>query len=266
MPPATMVPTAASAYASLQDAQKNAVTPDAAISAGDTKYGVSGLSSQLDQLRGLTSNLNTSLANVDPSVRGRTSGSLVTEAQRQAITNNESQPIVDEINKTGQQATDVGQQYQNATGLASNYANSLLTSDKNKYDELFGQYTTLSGQEADAAKEVEAKREFDANLEATKAATAAASSAGLSLGGDSNTATTTPAAVPQYTKGTTPQTAVADLFQGYQPGAKPYYTENVVIPAIERLLALNNPKSPPNIINAAANSLVYSYRHSTFGE
>ncbi len=261
-----MPPTAAAAYSSLQDAQKNAVTPDAAISAGDAKYGTSGLASQLDQLRGLTSNLTTAIGNVAPSVAGRTSGSLVTQAARDAITNNETQPLTDQLTKVGSQQADVGSRYDRATGLASNYANDLLSSDKNKYDQLFGQYTTLSGQEADAAKAAEQKREFDAQLADAQKARAASATSGLSLGGGGTSAPAAAPNLPQFSKGTTPQAAVAAAFQGYQPGAKPGYTEAVVLPAIERLLQMNNPNQPADVIQGAANNLVYSYRKTAFGE
>lgn len=261
-----MPPTAAGAYQSLQDASKNATTPDAAITAGETKYGTSGLATQLDQLRGLTSNLTTAIGNVAPSVAGRTSGSLVTEAQRNAITNNETQPLTEQLTKVGAQQADVGSRYQDAEGLASNYANSLLTNDKNNYDRLFGQYTALSGQETAASSAAEQKREFDANLAQSKASTASLAGVGSGGGNDDSTTKTAAPNLPQFSKGTTPQSAVAAAFQGYQPGAKPGYTEQVVLPAIERLLTMNNPKQPADVIQGAARNLVYNYRKSAFGE
>lgn len=189
-----MPPSAAQAYQTLQGFNSTRETPDAAISAGDTKYGVAGLGGQLDALRTITGNLQTSIKNVDPSVTGRTQGSLVTEAQRGAIVNNERAPLVDQYNTAQTNASDVGQQYNEATGLASNYANSLLTGDENKYNELFGQYTTLAGQEADAAKLAEQKREAD--LSASTARATAASAGGISLGGGGGSTAEAPASAP----------------------------------------------------------------------
>lgn len=264
--------TAADAAAQLDTFNKNRVNPDTALTTAESKYGVGALQGQIDSLRSLSSNLKTGIDNVDPSVTGRTQGSLVTEAQRNAIVNNERQPLVKEFNDVGGQLSDTNSQYQNATGLASNYANSLLSNDSQKYNELFGQYTTLAQQEQAAQTAAEQKREFDAQLadsQAARSAAAASAGSGLSLGSLGADTAGTPAAtpvLPQYAKGTTPQTAVADAFSGYKPGIKPGYTEQVVLPAIQRLLQLNNPKQPADVIAAAAQSLVYGYRKSTFGE
>lgn len=196
-----MPPSSATAYQTLQDFQANRATPDSAVAAGQDKYGVTGIGSQLDALRTMTGNLQTSIKNVDPSVTGRTAGSLVTEAQRGAIVNNERAPLVDQYNATQNNANEVSHQYDEATGLASNYANSLLQGDENKYNELFGNYTTLAGREADAAKAAEAKREFDLQLADSQAARKAAASSGAGgislggLGGGGNGATT-PTATP----------------------------------------------------------------------
>lgn len=156
MPPAATAtapapPTAAQAYQSLNDFNSSRETPQAATDAADSKYGVTGLASQLDQLRGLTGNLQTAIGNVAPSVQGRTSGSDVTQAQLAAITNNETQPLTDELNKESTNLNNVGDQYNEAQGLASSYANSLLTSDQDKYNELFGQYTNAQAEEQQAA-------------------------------------------------------------------------------------------------------------------
>lgn len=263
--------TAADAAAQLETFNKSRVNPEAALSTAESKYGVGALQGQLDSLRSLSSNLKRGIDNVAPSVQGRTQGSLVPQAALDAITNNERQPLVKQFNDVGGQLSDTGSQYQNATGLASNYANSLLDSDKQRYGELFGQYQTLSEQERATAQAAEQRRQFDATLaeqQASRKASAASSGAGLSLGGLGGGSTTqaAPAALPQYAKGTTPQQAVADAFSGYKPGVKPGYTESVVLPAIERLLTLNNPKQPIDVIKGAAQSLVYSYRKSTFGE
>lgn len=179
MPPAATAtapapPSAAAAFQSLNDFNSTRETPQAATDAANSKYGVTGLASQLDQLRGLTSNLQTAIGNVAPSVAGRTSGSLVTQAQRDAITNNETQPLTDQFNKVSTNLNDVNGQYNEAQGLASNYANSLLTSDQQKYQDLFGQYTNAQSQEAaTAAQALEqqklAEQVREANLSASTA-------------------------------------------------------------------------------------------------
>lgn len=266
--------TAADAAAQLQTFNQSRVTPDAALTSADNKYGVGALQGQLDSLRSLSSNLRTGIANVDPSVTGRTSGSLVTEAQRSAIVNNERQPLVKQFTDVGNDLSDTGHQYDEATGLASNYANSLINNDKEKYNELFGQYTTAADQERQAAAAAEQKRQFDATLADTQsarkaAASAASGAAGISLGGlgtgTTGTAAATPS-LPQYAKGTNPAAALADAFNGYKPGTKAGYTESVVIPAIERLLQIDSPNTPANVIKQQAANKVYSYRRINFGE
>lgn len=245
-----MPPSAAGAYSALQNFNTTRETPEAATSTADAKYGVSGLSTQLDQLRGLTGNLQTAIGNVAPSVAGRTSGSLVTQAARDAITNNETQPLTDQFNKVSTNLSDVNSQYQNATGLASNYASSLLTGDKQKYDELFGNYTTLAGQEADAAKQAEAKREFDAQLAASKASAAAASISGLSLGGGASGTAPTAAAptLNDHLMADIQNFLPADYATKFNPG----YTERL----IQRLQNTPQYASLANQIPA----IVYAYR------
>lgn len=193
-----MPPSSQAAYQSLQDFQKNEVTPQAAISQGEQRYGVSGLGSQLDALRSMTGNLQTSIKNVDPSVTGRTQGSLVTEAARNAIVNHERAPLMDQLGTANQNLGETQGSYDRATGLASNYASDLLNSNKNSYDRLFGQYQTSLSAEQQAAADAEKRREFDASLADSQSARRAAASAagGLRLGGGGAAAPAGPAAAP----------------------------------------------------------------------
>lgn len=178
-----MPPSSQAAYQSLQDYDKTRVNPQSAIDQGEQRYGVSGLGSQLASLRAMTGNLETSIKNVGPSVTGRTQGSLVTEAARQRIVNQERSPLIDQYGTASKGLADTGAQYDKATGLATNYANELLANDKNTYDRLFGQYQTSLSAEQAAAAQAEKQREFDASLAEQKASRAAAAggSGGLSL-------------------------------------------------------------------------------------
>jgi hypothetical protein len=164
--------TSADAYNQLQDFNSKRVNPDQAISDAESKYGVPGLSSQLGALRTLTSNLETSIGNVDPSVTGRTQGSLVTEAQRQRIVNNERQPLAEQYNQTTRNYADIGDQYNRASSLAQNTANARLSDQENSYQHLFGQYQSLVQQEQAAAQLAEARR-----------GSAASANSGLNLAG-----------------------------------------------------------------------------------
>lgn len=177
-----MPPTNSAAAKQALDSYKR-TNPDAAISAGESKYGVSGLNSQLTALRSITGNLENSIRSVDPSVTGRTQGSLVTEAQRSKIVNNERAPLMDDYREASQELGDVNSQYERATGLASNYANSLLRDDEQEYNRLFGMYTTALDAEQRAAALAEQKRQFDLSLADSKSARAGSGGgSGLNLG------------------------------------------------------------------------------------
>jgi hypothetical protein len=256
-----MPPSSAAAATALQNFQSSEVSPDTAIAQGNNKYGVSGLGSQLDALRSTTSNLQKSIANVDPSVTGRTSGSLVTEAQRAAIVNNEQQPLVKNFNDVSTNLNDVDKQYGEATGLASNYANAVLGNQSQEYGQLFGQYNTaLQKEEADSAA-AEKQREFDASLADAKSARAASASSGLDLssllGGAS---TPKPQAISAD-----PHQAVSQLFQGYNPQQDKYYTENTVIPKLTQLVLATGPYTPAYAMTLAK-QIAYNYRKQTYGE
>lgn len=250
-----MPPSSAAAATALSDFQKSEVSPDAAIASGNSKYGVSGLGTQLDALRSTTSNLQRSIANVDPSVTGRTSGSLVTEAQRQAIVNNEQQPLVKNFNDVSTNLNDVDKQYGEATGLATNYANSLLGNQKDQYGQLFGQYTTaLQKEQADAAA-TEKQREFDASLADSKSARAASGGSGLDLSsllGGSAAAPPQAPAPQDHLMFDIKNLIPADYATRYNPG----YTER----EITRMQA-----AYPEIDKATVANMVYQYRKQLTG-
>jgi hypothetical protein len=64
--------------------------------------GVPEIRNNVAGLRTTVANTTNALNNVDPSVTGRTSGSLVTEAQRQRLVNMERAPIASELqNESG---------------------------------------------------------------------------------------------------------------------------------------------------------------------
>lgn len=246
-----MPPSSAAAATALQNFQNSEVSPQAALDQGNSKYGVSALGSQLDALRSTTSNLQKSIANVDPSVTGRTSGSLVTEAQRQAIVNNEREPLVHDFNDVSTNLNNVDKQYSEATGLASNYANAVLANQKNTYDQLFGQYqTALQKEQADAAA-AEKQREFNATLAEQQAARKAAASSGLDLssllGGAASAAPSQPS-VQDHFNADLQRLLPADYANRFLPG----YTERTVIPKLAQLYPEFSPQQVAQ--------MVYAYR------
>lgn len=265
MPPAS--PTNSSAALSqLQQAQGSSVTAQQAQDQANQSLGVNQQQQAVQGLRGAIQRTTSLLNNVAPSVYGRTGNSLVTDAQATRQIGNESAPIQQELSRNTQDYGNAQFDLQNLEGEADKQAGGVLSDQSSRLSYLQQIYGNLYKQEQDAATQTEAKRQFDAQLADSQAnrASSAGSSFSPTLGStNTNTAASAPAA---FAKGTTPQTAVQQLFNGYNPSADKGYTEQIVLPAVARLLALNNPKQSQDVINAAANSLVYSYRKANFGE
>lgn len=246
-----MPPSSAQAYQTLQSFNSKKVDPTTAVSQAEDKYGVRGLGSQLDSLRTLTNNLRTSIENVDPSVTGRTSGSLVTEAQRGKIVNNERAPLLTDYNKVSQDTSEAGSRYSDAQGLASNYANAMLTNQDNEYTRLFSAYTNAQTAEQQA-KDNDFRQQ---QLEESKrqAAASAAATAGLS-GGYSAGSGTSSAAAPASADPLTlargaAQTAKANYIKlGNQYGGVPAFARERVLESLQRQFPSIDPKVLSNII------------------
>jgi hypothetical protein len=159
-----MPPSSAAAWQSLQDFNATKKKSEDIVTGAQDKYGVSGLQGQLNQLRSLTGNLQQGIENVDPSVTGRTQGSLVTEAQRQKLVNTERAPLVGQFNKTSEALADTGQQYGQATGLASQLAQMQIGEQDTTYKNLFDQYGAATAREAEAARQAEIQRQYELEI------------------------------------------------------------------------------------------------------
>jgi hypothetical protein len=159
--------------------------PTAAASTANTTYDVSGKQSRLSALQGLVGNLQSSVEAVDPSVTGRTSGTFTTEAQRSALVSKERAPILNSLSKEQGVASAAQGDLTQSQSLASQMASSLLSGDKQKYQQLLDTYNTLSAQDKQAEAKAEADRTFQeqqrqfnvsAAQKAASASTTAASS------------------------------------------------------------------------------------------
>lgn len=169
------------------------------LSQAQSKYGVQDLSARVAALRGLTSNLTNSIAAVDPSVTGRTSGSLVTEAQRSALVNRERQPLLTDLGNQNQALSSATGDLNTNQSLATQLASGLANDQTNKYNQLKSQYEIANSREqaaaqarAEAAKQAESSRQFDAaqanenarsanSIAASRAASAPNPAAGYSV-------------------------------------------------------------------------------------
>lgn len=154
------------------------------------KYGVPEIRTRVAGLRTTLSNTENALNNVDPSVTGRTQGSLVTEAQRQRQVTNERAPIAEQY---GQQERALGVESGNlndslgaARLLAENQVNDYSagrTALQSRYSDAVSRESEIRRrEEADRAFRLEEQKAADARAQAAQAA------AGYSIGGGSASA------------------------------------------------------------------------------
>lgn len=176
-----MPPSSQQAYQSIQDYSKNRRSTQDIQKEAEDKYNVSGISSRLSGLRTLVGNLESSLENVDPSVRGRTSGGFVTEGQNQALINREQQPILGNLSKQQKVLGDTQQEFSLSSALAGELARSIRSDDETGYQRLLDTYNAAVAREAAD----EAKRQFEesARLEREKAAASQRATGGYDLSG-----------------------------------------------------------------------------------
>lgn len=166
----------------MQDYSKNRKSSQQIQQEADTKYDVGGISSRLSSMRSLVGNLENSIENVDPSVRGRSAGGFVTEGQNQALINRERTPLLGSLAKQQSAMGDTQQQFGLASTLAGQLAQNMRSDDETGYQRLLDQYNAATAQE----QATEAKRQYEENLklEREKQAQAQAAAAKASSGYD----------------------------------------------------------------------------------
>ncbi len=135
------------------------------LNAAMAQYGVPEIRTRVAGLRTTLGNTETALNNVDPSVTGRTSRSLVTEAQRSRIVANERAPIAAQY---GDQSKALTTESANLTDQQQ-AANTLAQGQINDYtigrSALQSQYEGAVGREAEAQRIAEADRAHQFNLQ-----------------------------------------------------------------------------------------------------
>lgn len=163
-----MQPTSADLASQLATYDSKPVTSTDALNSALTQYGVPEIRNTVSGLRTTVANTTNALNNVDPSVTGRTQGSLVTEAQREKQVANESAPIAGQLKD---QTSSLNQNQQDLTD-ALGQANTQATNQVNDYNSgrtaLQSEYTTAYQREQDAAaaqlaasQDAEKEREFN---------------------------------------------------------------------------------------------------------
>lgn len=165
----------------------NKVTSTDALNKALAQFGVPEIRNTVSGLRTTLANTQSAYNNVDPSVTGRTQGSLVTEAQRQKQVSNERAPIAGQISDQSKALND------NQTALtdANSQATTLATNQVNDYNAgraaLQSQYDTTYAREQDTAKaeaarqaaaQAQANEDRNYSLSASKASTGTKASVG----------------------------------------------------------------------------------------
>ncbi len=266
MPPAAPTATnSGQAQQNLQAYTGGMQSPDQAIQAANAQYGTQAKQQTANDLQTSLQNTNQVLNQVAPGVMGRTANSLVTSAQANRQIQNESAPIQTQLNNLGQQYQTADKSYTDALGQAENQANANLGFQNQHQSYLQGIYNDLYTQEQNAAQLAAEKYAADASVRAAGASVAAPSLGDLGMSGVGGMGGGT--GMTPFAKGTNPQDAIKQLFQGYQVGnpAMQGHAE-AIMPIVQQLLAANNPKTSAADIQKAASDLIYGYRKATFGE
>jgi len=159
------LPTSASALAELQAYSKTRQSPTDILNSAMAQYGIPEIRTGVSDLRRTLADTQSSLRGVESSVTGRTSGSMVTEAQRGALVNKEQQPIAQRLqdvsSSLGTQTADL----QSAQELASVLASTNVQAGDTRYNSLKDVYSATTAAEAERQRQKElaaaAKREMD---------------------------------------------------------------------------------------------------------
>lgn len=142
-----------------------------------TKYGIPEIRSRVSGLRTTLSNTENALNSVDPSVTGRTQGSLVTEAQRSKQVANERAPIADQYGQQSRALATESANQSDALSAAKLLAENQINDFSAGRQALQSRYDIANSQEMERRRREEADRAFNLQKQA------AAQAAGYSLGG-----------------------------------------------------------------------------------
>lgn len=172
-----MSPSSQDAYAALQNFNNTRKSTSDILNEANAKYGVDDLTGRAKNYGVLVGNLQNSINAVDPSVTGRTSGSLVTEAQRSALVNREQQPLLKDLSTESQNYTNAQNDLNTARQQAGAYVTAVQGDQDTKYKALSDAYAAAVAAEQAAEQKrqydadlAEKQREYNASLAASKAA------------------------------------------------------------------------------------------------
>lgn len=151
------------------------VTSTSALNEALGQFGVPEIRKTVSGLRSTVANTSAALDNVDPSVTGRTQGSLVTEAQRQKQVVNERAPIAGQLTKFSGALSDNERALQDALGQATTVASNRVNDYTRGRDALQSQYESAYTREKDAAAKAEADRQYQLQVQQARSSSASSS-------------------------------------------------------------------------------------------
>lgn len=203
-----MADTSQQALGDLQATQAAAQNPNDILTAQRQQLGVNDAQNTLTGLRGAVDSTTKLLKSVAPSVMGRTSSSLVTNAQAGKQIQNEQAPISATLTDQGEAYNRGNEDLTKKQQQATEAANGIYQGQQDKMSYLQNIYNNLFQKEqaAEASRQAEANRQeqirqFNEQLGASNRASAASSNPGFSLGGLGGAGGGTPAMSQRGDKG-----------------------------------------------------------------
>lgn len=155
-----MATTSQQALQDLQKYQSSRKSAQDILSERETSLGTPTSQQRLVGLRGAISNTENLLKGVDPSVSGRTQGSLVTEAQKQRLISLEREPIAGQLSDQNRALGDETANYNTLSARALQDAQLSIADQESRQNSLQGIYSTLYQQEQDAAAKAAQERAY----------------------------------------------------------------------------------------------------------
>lgn len=146
------------AFQDIQNFDASRANPTDVLSQAEGKYNVGQSRQRLVGLRSAIMGTEGALNAVDPSVTGRTSNSLVTEAQRSRMVANERAPIAEQYSQQQGALGNENSNYSDLQSQASKEAQMRLTGDDVKRSSLQSLYDSLYKREQDAIAKQQAEQ------------------------------------------------------------------------------------------------------------
>lgn len=155
--------TSAEALSQLQNFQNTMANPLDLYNKQVTDLGVGDVRGRVSNLSNTLLNTENALNQVEPSVTGRTQGSLVTEAQRQRLVNLERQPIAKQYGQIAQQYQNEQTNLRDLLGQASQISSLGYQGEQQKLANLQNTYqTSLEAERYARQQQIEAdQREWE---------------------------------------------------------------------------------------------------------